>query len=266
MIVDTHTHLYCEEFDADRSAVVARARQAGVGCLIMPCIDLPTLPRLTAMCDDYPGLCYPMMGLHPEEVRDDWTQVLDEMKGLLDADRCDGGPHRFVGIGEVGLDFYWDATYKQQQLEALECQVAWAAENKLPLVIHSRSAFPELYSLFDRHRGEGLTGIFHCFGGTLEEAQALLSFEGFMLGIGGVLTYKKSTLPEVLRALPSDRIVVETDSPYLAPVPHRGQRNESAFIADTLTKLADVWQCTPDEAAQITTANASRIFSEALQG
>lgn len=266
MIVDTHTHLYTEEFDADRAEAVARARAAGVGCLLMPCIDLPTLPRLTSMCDDYPGLCYPMIGLHPEEVREDWPQVLDAMKTLLDADRCEGGPHHFVGIGEVGLDFYWDVTYKQQQMEVLERQMAWAAEYRLPLVIHSRAAFPELYALFDRHRGDGLTGIFHCFGGTLEEARALLSFDGFVLGIGGVLTYKKSTLPDILRALPSDRIVVETDSPYLAPVPHRGQRNESAFIVDTLTKLADVWQCTPAEAARITTANASRIFPAALQG
>lgn len=260
MIVDTHTHLYLEEFDEDRAAVAERARAAGVGCMLMPGIDLSTLPRLLTMCEDYPDLCFPLIGLHPEEVHDDWSAMLDEMKGMLDADQCAEGPHRFVGIGEVGLDFYWDATYKQQQLEALEQQMAWAATYRLPLVIHSRAAFPELYALFDRHRSDGLTGIFHCFGGTLEEARALLSFEGFVLGIGGVLTYKKSALPDILRVLPHDRIVVETDSPYLAPVPHRGQRNESAFIADTIIRLADIWQCSVEEARQQTTANAARIF------
>lgn len=260
MIVDTHTHLYTEAFDADRADAVARARAAGVGCLLLPNIDEASIPRMIAMCDDYPDLCFPMIGLHPQDVRDDCQEVLGSMKAWLDADQREGALHRFVGIGEVGLDFYRDDTYKARQLEALEQQMAWAAAYTLPLVVHARAAFDALYRLFDRHRGEGLTGIFHCFGGTAEEAEALLSFEGFMLGIGGVLTYKNSSLPEVLRTVPVDRVVVETDAPYLAPVPHRGRRNEPAFIVDTVRKLAEVWGCTPDEAIRQTTANAARLF------
>ena len=260
MIVDTHTHLYSEEFDADRADAVVRACAAGVERLLMPNIDAQSLPRMLEMCKEYPEQCFPMIGLHPEEIRDDWQDVLDDMKILLDKDQHDNTRHRFVGIGEVGLDFYWDATYKQQQMNALEQQMAWAAEYHLPLVVHSRAAFSELYALFDRHRNEDLTGIFHCFGGTADEAEALLSFPGFMLGIGGIVTYKKSSLPDVLKCVPLSRVVVETDSPYLAPVPKRGQRNESAFIVHTIEKLAMVYGCSPDDIVRQTTANAAQLF------
>lgn len=266
MIVDTHTHLYTEEFDADRAETVARALEAGVKKMILPNINAASVESMLSMCRQWPGVFYPLIGLHPEDVKEDYRSVLDDMKRLLDenlaAQNSTSSPTLvpFVGIGEVGLDFYWDATYKKEQLETFETQLGWAADNRLPVIIHSRAAFNELCDIMEHFRSASLTGIFHCFGGTMEEAEKLLSHEGFMLGIGGTVTYKKSTLPEVLSHVPADRIVVETDSPYLAPVPHRGQRNESAFIVDVVRKLADIYACSIDEMAALTTANAQRIF------
>lgn len=258
-IVDTHTHLYTEEFDSDRADVVQRAREAGVAHLFLPNIDGSSVKRMLSMCADYPGVCHPLIGLHPEEVRDDYLSVLEEMKRLLDSPQ-EGT--KFVGVGEVGLDFYWDSTFRAQQLDAFEQQVRWASEKRLPLVIHSRAAFPELYETMEKYRSSELTGIFHCFGGTAEEAEALLSFPGFMLGIGGAVTYKKSSLPDVLReAVPLERVVVETDAPYLAPVPHRGRRNESAYIVDTVRRLSEIYGLSVEEVAAATSENAFRVFS-----
>ena len=211
---------------------------------------------MLALCRQYSGYCYPMMGLHPEDVREDYPGVLQDMW-----QRLQEVSHPYIAIGEVGLDFYWDDTYHQQQLNALEQQVCWARDYSLPLVIHSRNAHRELVEVMERHRTDGLTGIFHCFGGTLDEALELLSFPGFVLGIGGVLTYKKSTLPEVLAQLPLERLVLETDSPYLAPVPHRGKRNESAYVAHTLARLSEVYQRPLEEVKNITSATAQRIFN-----
>ena len=256
MIIDTHTHIYTEEFDADRADVVARALEAGVGILLLPNINAASIAPLLETCRQWPDMCFPLIGLHPEDVRDDYTAVLEEMK------TCLSPAPLFIGIGEVGLDFYWDTTYKAEQLRAFEQQLGWAAEYRLPVVIHQRAAFDELYALMESFRSEALTGIFHCFSGTTEEAEKLLSFPGFMLGIGGTVTYKKSTLPDVLRsAVPLDRIVVETDAPYLAPVPHRGQRNEPAFITATVSRLADIYDTTPDAVTAQTTANARTLFT-----
>lgn len=254
-IIDTHSHIYLEEFDEDRPAVVDRARERHVSKIILPAIDLVSLDRLLRMCEDYAGLCYPLLGLHPEEVKDDYRDVLTQMKSKLSAP---GAP--YVGVGEIGLDFYWDQTYREQQLCAFEEQVQWALEYHLPLVIHARSAHKEVVSTLYKYKGESLRGIFHCFGGTEEECRELLEFEGFCLGIGGVLTFKKSSLPQVLKDVPLSRLVVETDAPYLAPVPHRGKRNESAFVFDTLSKLAQVKEVPLEEAARITTENAEKLF------
>lgn len=254
-IIDTHSHIYLEEFDEDRSEVVARARERQVGKIILPAIDLTSLDRLLDMCREYSGYCYPLLGLHPEEVKGDYKEVLAAMKAKLAEP---GAP--YVGVGEVGLDFYWDETYRKEQMQAFDEQVQWAIEYNLPLVIHTRSAHKELVSTLYKYKGENLRGIFHCFGGTEEECRELLEFEGFCLGIGGVLTFKKSTLPQVLRNVPLTRLVVETDAPYLAPVPHRGKRNESAFVFDTLTRLAEIKEVSLEEAAKQTTENAERLF------
>lgn len=268
LIVDTHTHLYSEEFDDDRTDVVRRALDAGVRSMLLPNINAESIAPMLSMCQEWPGVFYPLMGLHPEDVRENYLDVLAQMQSMLydgsgkNKQVVDGSVPSFVGIGEVGLDFYWDATYKSQQLDAFERQVQWAIEMRLPLVIHCRSAFEEMCEVLEPFRSSSFTGIFHCFSGTSEEADRLLSFDGFMLGIGGVATYKKSSLPDVLSQVPVNRIVVETDSPYLAPVPHRGKRNESAYIVDTVRKLSEIYDVTIEEMAAITAANAQKVFPQ----
>lgn len=252
--VDTHTHLFTTEFDTDRADAVQRAVDAGVGTLCLPAINEELMPSLMTMCDAFPGVCHPMIGLHPTELGDDYNGVLDRMYNILKSD------DRFVAIGEVGLDFYWDDTRKKEQEDAFRRQIEWALETALPLAIHSRSAFDELYDIMDEYRGRGLRGVFHCFSGSDDEACKLLSFDGFYLGIGGVVTYKKSTLPSVLKSVPLERVLLETDSPYLAPVPRRGKRNESAYVPFVADFLATVYDCTVEHVAAVTTANARTLF------
>jgi TatD DNase family protein len=254
-IIDTHSHLFVEEFDVDRSEVMQRAREVGVQHVLMPNIDLASVAPMLQVCQEYRGFCYPMLGLHPTEVGADYPVVLSKLKALLDKQ-----PQTFLAIGEVGLDLYWDKTYKDEQIAALEEQIAWALEYDLPLVIHSREAFDEIYTLFSRYKDSSLRGIFHSFTGTADEAQALLEFPGFLLGINGVATFKKSTIPEALSHVPLTRVVVETDSPYLAPVPYRGKRNESAYVVRVVEKLAEIYGLTAESVAAQTYANAATLF------
>lgn len=254
-IIDTHSHLFVEEFNEDRSDVMRRAREAGVQHVLMPNIDLNTVEPMLSVCEAYPGFCYPMIGLHPTEVNADYRQSLDALKEIFVSH-----PQSFIAIGEVGLDLYWDKTYKQEQLVVLEEQIGWALEYDLPLVIHSREAFPELYALFGHYKDTPIRGVFHSFTGTAEEAQSLLEFPGFLLGINGVVTFKKSTLPEALREVPLSRLVVETDSPYLAPTPYRGKRNESAYIVRVVERLAELYSCSPEVVAEHTFVNAANLF------
>lgn len=253
-VVDTHSHLFVEEFDADRHEVMLRAREAGVKHIFMPNIDLASVEPMLQVCAEYPDFCSPMLGLHPTEVKADYREDLAQLKALLDR-------HPFVAIGEVGLDLYWDKTYKNQQIAALDEQIGWALERNLPLVIHSREAFEELYALFSHYKDTPIRGIFHSFTGTADEAQALLEFPGFMLGINGVVTFKKSTLPEVLREVPLSRVVVETDSPYLAPTPYRGKRNESSYVVRVVEKLVEIYGLCPEAVAEQTTSNANAVFA-----
>jgi TatD DNase family protein len=252
MIIDTHSHLDGEEFADDLPEVIQRAKDAQVEKILVPNVNLQGLPHLIEVCDAYPDYLYPMIGLHPEDVKDDYQTQLDQMFIFLKEN-----PNRFCAIGEVGLDFYWDETYRNQQLEAFEQQIQWAKQFGKPLMIHARNAFEEIVEIMERHRDDQLEGVFHCFTGTEDEARKLLSFDGFKLGIGGVLTFKKSTLPEVLKnAVPLSRIVVETDSPYLAPVPHRGKRNESAFIIEIVRRLTEIYACNWVNIATETKKNA----------
>lgn len=251
--IDTHAHLDGTEFAADLDAVVARAAEAGVGGVFLPAIDLPSVDTVLAACDRYPGYLRPMIGLHPEEVRADWRDVLSAMRPMVD--------DRFIAIGEVGLDFYWSREFEREQLEAFEEQVRWSVETRKPLMIHCRKAQNEMVALLRRYEGDLPGGVFHCFTGNAIEAAELLRFERFVLGIGGVLTFKKSHLPEVLPAcVPLDRIVIETDSPYMAPVPVRGQRNESAFALHVLRRLAECYGVSDDTVAATTTATVRRVF------
>lgn len=255
-MIDTHSHIYEPEFDEDRELVIQRARQAGVERILLPNINEESIEPMLSLCRSYPGYCYPMMGLHPEDVADDYSQVLDRMEDLLK-----DAAHPYVAIGEVGLDFYWDASRSLQQIDAFTRQIEWGIRYKLPLMIHTRSAHTELVRTIRQYASEGLIGVFHCFGGTLEEAQELLTFDGFVLGIGGVLTFKKSPLPEVLKVVPLQRIVLETDSPYLAPIPYRGKRNETAYVVEVMNKLAEIYNVSAQEVENVTNANVKRVFS-----
>ena len=258
--IDTHAHLDGHEFDDDRDEVIARAKAAGVGKVFIPAIDLPSVDTVLAVCARHPGYAYPMIGLHPEEVKSDWRDVLAQMKTRLD----DAG-HPFIAVGEVGLDYYWSREFETEQLEAFEEQVRWSVEYRLPLMIHCRKGQNEMVRILRRYERELPSGVFHCFTGNEKEAAELLSFDNFALGIGGVLTFKKSHLPEVLpAAVPLSRVVLETDSPYMAPVPMRGKRNESAFTLYVLKRLAECYGVSEDEVADVTTATANRLFFKEL--
>ena len=254
--IDTHCHLDGEEFAADRDAVVQRAREAGCAKIFVPAIDLHSCQTVLDVCKAYPDYCYPMLGLHPEEVRADWREQLLAISHLLLA-----VSQQPIAIGEVGLDYYWSREFEHEQLEAFEEQVRWAVERQLPLMIHCRKAQNELVTILKKYAHELPGGVFHCFTGNEQEARQLLEFDRFVLGIGGVLTFKKSHLPEVLPAcVPLDRIVLETDAPYMAPVPQRGQRNESAFIRHIITRLAEAYGVTEEEICRQTNENVQKVF------
>ncbi|MBO6190796.1 MAG: TatD family hydrolase [Prevotella sp.] len=257
--IDTHCHLDGEEFAADRDAIVQRAREAGCTHIFLPAIDAASCQTVLDVCAQYPDFCRPMLGLHPEEVRADWREQLSTIKGLLSS--AINHQSSVLAIGEVGLDYYWSRDFEQEQLQAFEAQVKWAIELRLPLMIHCRKAQNEMVAILKRYARELPGGVFHCFTGNEQEARQLLEFDRFVLGIGGVLTFKKSHLPEVLPAsVPLDRIVLETDAPYMAPVPMRGKRNESAFIRHVIARLAEAYRVSEEEICQQTTATAKRIF------
>jgi TatD DNase family protein len=252
-MIDTHCHLDGEEFLEDLDAVVTRAREAGVTAIGVPGIDLKSCDTVMEVCRRYPGYCFPMLGLHPEEVRADWREVLARIKPFLV-----GG----VSIGEVGLDFYWSREFEHEQIEAFEEQVRWSVELGLPLMIHCRKAQNEMVTLLKRYKNQLPGGVFHCFTGNELEARELLQFDRFVLGIGGVLTFKKSKLPETLQAaVPLERIVLETDAPYMAPVPMRGQRNEPAFVAYVAQRLAETYGVSMEEVIRQTDANCKKVLN-----
>ncbi len=261
MIIDTHTHLDAEEFDEDRDAVFARAKEAGVEKVFLPAIDVKTTQAVMALSRQYPGYAYPMAGLHPEEVKADWREQLAEIRSMLDAG-LDGSP-RFIAIGEVGLDYYWSREYEHEQLEAFEEQVKWSVETRLPLMIHCRKAQNEMVHLLRNYEKDLPGGVFHCFTGNVREAEELLTFDRFVLGVGGVSTFKSSHLREDLpAAVPLDRLVLETDSPYMAPVPYRGKRNESAFVVEVLRTLASAYGVSEEQLAAATNDNVQRVFAK----
>ena len=263
--IDTHCHLDGEEFAQDRDAVVQRAREAGCSAIFLPAIDVASCHTVLDVCRQYPGYCRPMLGLHPEEVRSDWRDQFREIRGHIDTSltsHLSPLTSKIIAIGEIGLDYYWSREYEREQLEAFEAQVQWAVELQLPLMIHCRKAQNELVAILKRYAHELPGGVFHCFTGNEQEARQLLEFDRFVLGIGGVLTFKKSHLPETLAAaVPLSRIVLETDAPYMAPVPMRGQRNESAFIRHVITRLAEAYGVSEDDVCRQTTRTAQNIFA-----
>ena len=267
-IVDTHTHLDGEEFDEDRSEVILRAKEAGVGMVFLPAIDVKTSEAVLKLSHEYPGYAYPMVGLHPEEVKADWKEQLKKIEAILDAhltavDSLNGIKYKsdYIAIGEIGLDFYWSREFEKEQLEAFEKQVEWSCETGLPLMIHCRKAQNEMLHILRKWKDKLPGGVFHCFTGNQQEAKELLEYDNFVLGIGGVSTFKSSHLREDLpAAVPLERIVLETDSPYMAPVPYRGKRNESAFVVQVMKTLATAYGVSEEEVAKVTNQNVERVF------
>ena len=254
-LIDTHTHLFAEEFDEDRELALIRATEAGVLRLFMPNIDDTSVEAMLALCNTHDG-CYPMIGFHPTSVDADWKRRLAVVEQWLRSEQT------FYGIGEVGMDLYWDKTYRNEQMLVLDEQIQWALEWNLPLIIHCREAFPELFQVLKPYQSTSLSGIFHSFTGTQEEAEELLGYANFMVGINGVVTFKKSTLPQVLKVVPMNRLVLETDSPYLAPVPFRGKRNETSYVRNVAMKLAELYDVSFGEMERITTQNALKVFKK----
>ncbi|MCD8309978.1 MAG: TatD family hydrolase [Prevotellaceae bacterium] len=253
-LVDSHSHLFLEEFAEDLPAVMARAREAGVTHIFMPNIDSTTIAPMNRVCTEYAGYCFPMVGLHPTSVNERWQEELDIVARELEK------PNGYVAIGEIGMDLYWDTTFEAAQRQVLERQLAWALQYDLPVVLHCREAFGQVCDLLEPYKETSLRGIFHSFMGSAEEARRLLTFPRFLAGVNGAVTFKKSTLPEVLPAIPLERIVLETDAPYLSPVPYRGRRNESAYLKETLAKVAAVYGEPVETVARITSANALKVF------
>ncbi len=250
---DTHTHLYLPEFDNDRNAMIHRAFEAGVTEIYLPNVDSETIFPLHALVDAYPQNCFPMMGLHPCSVKlENMENELALVKNWLDT-------RDYVAVGEIGLDLYWDKSTLDIQIEALKRQCEWAIEKEMPVVLHCRESTAESIEIIRPFAERGLKGVFHCFSGTLEEAKMAIEMD-FFLGIGGVLTFKKSGLADIVSQIPLEYVVLETDAPYLAPVPFRGKRNESAYIRNILEALSDIRRIGKNELASITTANARRLF------
>lgn len=251
--VDTHSHIYLEKFDDDRAAVIERAVKAGVYQMFLPNIDAASVDRLLRVCNEYSQHCLPAMGLHPSSINENYRNELSEIERVLQM-------HTFYAIGEIGIDLYWDKTYVNEQIEAFKIQLNWAKAYSLPVIIHARDSLQEIFQVLDDFNYSKLSGIFHCFSGTPEEAQKALSYGDFKLGIGGVVTFKKSKLGEVIQKTGIEHIVLETDAPYLAPTPYRGKRNESAYIPIIAQKIAELFDISVGKVADITTQNAIHIF------
>jgi len=254
MLIDSHTHLYLAEFDADREEMIQRAIGAGVGRFYLPNIDAASVPAMLELETRHPEECHAMMGVHPCSIKEDYKKELAAAEKWL-------ARRPFAAVGEIGIDLYWDQTFIEEQKEAFNTQTGWAKELGLPIVIHSRNSMDMVIELLKKANDERLRGILHCFSGTLEQAQEIMNL-GFFLGIGGVLTYKNSGLAEVIKQVPLEYLVLETDAPYLSPVPYRGKRNESAFIRLIAEKLAEAKNLDIEAVAVGTTTNVEKIFAK----
>ena len=253
-LIDTHSHLFLEEFSEDLPQVIERARSAGITHIFMPNIDSTTIDSMLSVCNTYNDYCFPMIGLHPTSVNADYEKELEIVARELRSF------NKYIAIGEVGMDLYWDKTFLKEQQIVLDKQINWALEYDLPVVIHCRDAFGYIYNVLEPYKNTSLKGVFHSFTGTDDEAARILEFSGFLIGINGVVTFKKSHLPEVLTKIPLEKIVLETDSPYLTPVPNRGKRNESAYVKDTLMKISEIYRMSPETVGSVTSENALKVF------
>jgi TatD DNase family protein len=252
MLIDTHAHIYTADFSDDKDAIIENALKNGIGKIILPNIDQESIPDMLKLSDRYPDICFPLMGLHPSHTDANYKSALDTIGEWL-------SKRRFFGIGETGIDLYWSQAWLVQQKDAFRQQLRMACSLNLPVIIHTRESFQEVFAILESEQDGSLTGVFHCFSGTKSDAGKIIEM-GFYLGIGGVVTYKNSLLPEILKEIDLKNIVLETDAPWLTPVPKRGMRNESGFLIYTAKKVADIYGLTIDEVSRITTSNASRLF------
>jgi TatD DNase family protein len=251
-LIDTHSHIYMVDFDKDRQAMMERSEKAGIINILMPAIDSTTHAEMMKLEEQFPQKCYAMMGLHPCSVLGNYDKELNMIEDHL-------GKKKFIAMGETGLDFYWDVTYKDQQYDAFQRQIEWALKYDIPVVIHSRNSIDECISMIVKNQNGKLKGVFHCFSGSLQQAQQIIDLD-FYLGIGGVITFKNAGLDIIMKDIDMKHVVLETDAPYLAPVPFRGKRNEPAYVSYVVQKLADVKSKNIEEIAAITTANAQKLF------
>lgn len=252
MLTDTHTHLYAEQFDEDRDQMIRKAINLGITRFFIPAIDSNYYQKMYALEKNFPDNVFLMSGLHPTHVKADFEKELEIVKKQLNS-------HKFYAVGEIGMDLYWDKTFIKEQQEAFLVQISWAKERGLPIVIHCRDAFNEIFDVLDKVNDDRLFGIFHCFTGNEQQANQIINY-GFKLGIGGVVTFKNGGIDKFLSKIPIQHIVLETDSPYLAPAPYRGKRNESSYLVNILSKLVEIYDMTPEEIARITTQNSRDIF------
>jgi TatD DNase family protein len=252
MFIDSHSHIYSEEFNDDRDEAIRHAIDAGVQKIILPNIDYTSIESMLELSNKYPENCFPLIGLHPTSVNETYKEELETVESHL-------GKAEFFGIGEIGIDLYWDKTFIKEQEEVFRQQLRWAKNMKLPVVIHVRNSFNEVFSILEKEMDGNLTGIFHCFSGGINEAKRIISL-GFKLGIGGVVTYKNSHLPETLKQIDLNHLVLETDSPYLAPVPFRGKRNESSYLVLIAQKVAEIYNTRVEEVGKITSENVVNLF------
>lgn len=255
MFVDTHAHLYSNQFDGDQDEMINRALKGGVKKFYLPNIDKDTIEGMLDLENRYKGTIFPMMGLHPCSVKENYKEELNVAKEWLDK-------RPFCAIGEIGIDLYWDKTFFEEQVEAFRTQIKWAKELKIPIIIHARESMDEIMEVVEEENDENLRGIFHCFSGNVDHAQKVMELGGFLMGIGGVITFKNSgkVLREVLEHVGMEYLVLETDAPYLSPVPFRGKRNESSYISLVATKLAELKGLTIAEVGTITTNNSEKLF------
>lgn len=254
ILIDTHTHLYSKQFDEDRTKMIHRAIASNVTKMYLPNVDVDTIEGMLALEKEFPENCFPMMGLHPTSVKADYKEQLAVMENWLKQ-------RDFVAIGEIGIDLYWDKTFIDEQIDAFKIQISWAKEKDIPFVIHARDSTAEVISVLKETHHDKMRGIFHCFGGNVEEANEIIEL-GFHLGIGGILTFKNSNLGETLKHIDLKHLVLETDAPYLTPMPYRGKRNESAYVNFVAEKLSDIKNCTLMEIADITTENAANLLDK----
>ncbi len=252
-LIDTHNHIYLEEFDPEQDRLIDIARTSGIDTLLLPNVDTETIGRMHAICERYPDFAYPMMGLHPTSVDHRYAETLKTIEKQF-------SQHSYCAVGEIGIDLYWDRTYLKEQKEVFEEQLQWSIDAGLPVAIHTRDAFPEVFDSIYKTGAEKLSGVFHCFTGNEEELEEINRLDHFKIGINGVVTFKNSTLPELLTTCDLQKIVLETDAPYLAPVPYRGKRNEPAYIWKTAEKVAEIFRTSLEEIVFQTRKNALQLF------